>query len=101
MLATVLTNQTSQYTYTWIPQSAGEFEVKAAWLGDSITLQAESEHQTVGVQTAPPLETPSGTLPLGMLLYLVIALSIIVIAAYALHRIRARKSINRQQIALT
>jgi len=43
------TNQTSQYTYTWTPPSAGTVEIKASWPGDEITLAAETSIASITV----------------------------------------------------
>ena len=53
-LTTVLTNAASQYSYVWTPTTAGTYEIKASWLGDTTTLPAESLTQTITVEGAPP-----------------------------------------------
>ena len=43
------TNQSSQYTYSWAPATAGTYDLRASWLGDANTLGAASEIVSVTV----------------------------------------------------
>ena len=50
--ATVPTNATSQYSYTWTPTKVGTFYFKTIWPGDDEALKAESDIITVTVSIA-------------------------------------------------
>lgn len=49
-LRTVITSQTGYYSVSWVVTTAGTYEVKASWLGDTRTEGTESEVKTVTVQ---------------------------------------------------
>jgi len=83
-LTTVTTNEYSQYSYVWTPETAEIYEVKASWLGDEDTTPAESNVQTITVQ-----EKPSG---IPWYLYIVAAGgAAIIIAAAAFYFLKIRK----------
>lgn len=56
LLNTVQTNQYSQFSYTWITDTPGWYELKSAWSGDQYTLPAESPIQFVQVEPRPAHE---------------------------------------------
>jgi len=80
-LTTVTTNENSQYSHTWTPETAEIYEVKASWLGDDITSPAESNVQTITVQEASAIPW-----------YLYVAatgvVAVIIVAAFYFLRIR-------------
>ena len=83
-LTTVTTNEQSQYSHVWTPETAGAYEIKARWPGDKSILPAESKVQSITVK-----ELPSGN-PW----YLFIAaagVTAIIIAAAAIYFLRTRK----------
>jgi len=85
-LTTVTTNEYSQYSFQWTPETADTFEVKVLWLGDENTSPAESDVQTITVQ-----EPPSGT-PWNPYTVAVVAAGVIVIiVAAAFYFLRIRK----------
>ncbi|MEM2027468.1 MAG: PQQ-binding-like beta-propeller repeat protein [Candidatus Bathyarchaeia archaeon] len=49
-LASVLTNATGHYTYSWIPDTAGSFELRAIWEGDAYALPSQSSTQTITIE---------------------------------------------------
>jgi hypothetical protein len=44
LIADVVTDEKSEYSYTWlwVPEEVGSFEIRASWLGDEVTLPAEN-----------------------------------------------------------
>ena len=83
-LATVTTDDNSQYSYVWTPKTAGTYEVKASWLGDENTSSAESDVQRITVQE------PSSSI----LWYLYIAaagVAAIIMAAATVYFLKIRK----------
>ena len=48
-LATRTTDSNSNYSYTWTPQTAGTYEIRARWEGDTNTLGDISDIQTLKV----------------------------------------------------
>ncbi len=85
-LTTVTTNEYSQYSFQWTPETADTFEVKALWPGDENTSPAESDVQTITVQ-----EPPSGT-PWNLYTVAIVAAGVIVIiVAAAFYFLRIRK----------
>ena len=50
---TITTNADGQFSYSWRPEEAGTYEVKASWEGDDKTLPNESDVQTLSVKTPP------------------------------------------------
>ena len=83
---TVTTSSTGGYSYTWTPDEAGTYEVKASWPGDGNNLGAESSIKTVTVEeeAEPP--------PPDYLLYVVIVIVIVILAAVAIYFLKIRKS---------
>jgi len=83
-LATVKTNQYSNYTYPWTPETAGNYEVRASWSGDVNTEGDVSEVKALTVQEAP--ETVIDP-------YIVVAavVAIIIIAAIVIYFVKIRK----------
>ncbi len=53
-LATVTTNEYSQYSFQWTPETADTYEVKTLWPGDENTSSAESDVHPITVQEPPP-----------------------------------------------
>ena len=86
-LAEVTTDQYSNYSCTWAPETNGTFEVRALWEGDEITEGAESDVKTLTVQEAPE-EVPEG-FPLEIVMVAVVV--IIVIAAVVVYFVKFRK----------
>jgi len=83
-LTTMTTNEYSQYSYVWAPETAGAYEVKASWLGDETASPAESDVRTIKVQ-----EPPSGV---PWYLYTAAAgVAAIIMAAAAVYFLRIRK----------
>jgi len=82
---TVTTSSTGGYSYTWTPDEAGTYEVKASWPGDDNNLGAESSIKTVTVEeeAAPPPD---------YLLYVVIVIVIVILAAIVIYFLKIRKS---------
>ena len=70
-LETVITDDNSQYSHDWTPETAGTYEVKANWLGDENTQPSESVTSTITVNEAPT----------GIPLYLIAAVGAIIIIA--------------------
>jgi len=60
-LTAVQTNAGGNFTYSWQTTNIGAFEIKASWLGDSITMAAESEIKTVGVVAYVVYIRPDGS----------------------------------------
>ncbi|MBS7634405.1 PQQ-binding-like beta-propeller repeat protein [Candidatus Bathyarchaeota archaeon] len=52
-LASVLTNATGHYIYSWVPDAAGSFELRAIWEGDAYALASQSSTQTITVELSP------------------------------------------------
>jgi len=52
-LASVPTNATGHYTYSWMPDTAGSFELRAIWEGDAYALPSQSSTQTITVELSP------------------------------------------------
>lgn len=52
-LATVSTDSNGHYSYDWVPEEPGTYELRASWTGDAITVGDESGTQTLTVQQAP------------------------------------------------
>ncbi len=88
-LTTATTNEYSQYSFQWTPETADTFEVKALWLGDENTLPAESDVQTITVQEPPP-STPWNVYTVAIVAAGVIA--ILMAAAFYFLRIRKPKT---------
>ena len=63
-LASVITDELSQYQYTWTVNKTGIYQIKAKWQGDAITLAAESEVKTLVVKA--PTEEPQPSFPYAM-----------------------------------
>ncbi len=87
-LTTVTTNEYSQYSFQWTPETADTYEVKALWSGDENTSPAESDVQTITVQ-----EPTSGT-PWNLYTVAIVAagvIAIIMAAAFYLLKIRKTK----------
>ena len=83
-LTTVTTNENSQYSHVWTPETTGTYEVKASWLGDENTSPAESDVQPITVQEA------SGVLP--WYLYVAAAgVTAVIIATIAFYFLKIRK----------
>jgi len=80
----IQTNATSQYSYDWPPPTAGTYEVKAIWAGDTNTLGDESDTQIIEVQEAPAA--------LGIPLYAVAGIAIVIAAAIIIYMVKFRKS---------
>jgi hypothetical protein len=79
-----LTDNNGNFSHVWMPPKAGNYTIRASWLGDQNTHQAESEHKTVKVEPQPT----------EMVLYIVtgiITVAIIVAAAIYLVKIRKPK----------
>jgi len=76
-LTATQTNATSQYAYTWAPQAAGTYELKASWEGDANTLPAESNVFPITVnELTPP--------PPGIPLWLILAVGAVIIVIIAI-----------------
>jgi len=82
-LANATTDANSNYTYTWTPEKAGTYEVKASWEGDENTEGDESDMETLTVKKA------TEGIPLEIVIVLVAA--IVVIAAIAVYFLKVRK----------
>jgi len=54
-IATVVTDATGHYIYSWRPNVEGSLELRAYWEGDASTLASQSGTQVVTVEPAPPL----------------------------------------------
>jgi hypothetical protein len=61
-LETVTTDENSQYSYAWTPETVGTYEVKASWPGDENTTQDESDVETLYLK-APPTASFAYTPP--------------------------------------
>ncbi len=84
-LTTVTTNEQSQYSDVWTPETAGTYEVKASWLGDESVSSAESDVQSITVQ-----ETPAPGVPL--YIYMAAAgVAAIILAAMAFYFLKVKK----------
>jgi len=81
-LTTATTNENSQYSHIWTPETAEIYEVKASWPGDDITSPAESNVQTIKVQEASAIP---------WYLYVAAAGVVAVIIAAAFYFLRIRK----------
>jgi hypothetical protein len=80
-LATVKTNSSGGFSYLWETDQVGEFEIKASWSGDDVTLPAESDFKTINVKA-----TPIGILPW----IAVGAVVVVVIAVVMVYYLRKR-----------
>jgi hypothetical protein len=84
-LTTVTTNEQSQYSDVWTPETAGTYDVKASWLGDESISSAESDVQSITVQ-----DTPAPSVPL--YIYMAAAgVAAIILAAMAFYFLRVKK----------
>ena len=84
-LTTVATNEQSQYSDVWTPESAETYEVKASWPGDESLSYAESNVQSITVR-----ETPAPGVPW----YIYIAatgVAAIILAAMAFYFLKVKK----------
>jgi len=81
-LDTVTTDQNGNYSYTWTPETAGTYEVKASWEGDQNTEGDESNVKTVTVKGAEGIDP-----------YIIVGVvvAIIVIAAVVVYFVKIRK----------
>jgi len=52
ILATVTSDASGRYTYTWVPTGVGAYELRTTWAGDALTLPGESAVQTLTVGKA-------------------------------------------------
>jgi len=81
----VTTNEQSQYSDVWTPETAGTYDVKASWLGDESISSAESDVQSITVQ-----DTPAPSVPL--YIYMAVAgVAAIILAAMAFYFLRVKK----------
>ena len=83
-LANVTTDSNGNYSYTWKPEEAGTYEVKASWKGDPTTLGAESDppYPTLTVKAAAEI-------PLEIVVAAVVG--IIIIVAIVVYFVKIRK----------
>lgn len=81
-IATVRTNQNSQFSQTWTPQGAGTYEVRAIWNGDENTSSDESDVQVVQVTEAPASN---------IFLYAAIGVGLILVVALLIYFLKIRK----------
>ncbi|MBS7648799.1 PQQ-binding-like beta-propeller repeat protein [Candidatus Bathyarchaeota archaeon] len=58
-LALVLTNATGHYSYSWVPDTAGSFELRSIWEGNAYALASQSSTQTITVELSPSTLTMS------------------------------------------
>jgi hypothetical protein len=81
-ITTVTTSSTGSFTYLWIPDAAGSFDLKAVYDGDATHNNSESTAVTVAVE-APP---PTTDWYYYVIAAIVIIIIIIVIAWYLMRR---------------
>jgi len=81
-LTSVTTNENSQYSHAWTPETAGNYEVRASYLGDDTTSPAESDVQLITVQEASAIQ---------WYLYVAAAGAVAIIIAAAFYFLKIRK----------
>lgn len=82
-ITTVTVDANGEYSYDWMPEAVGNYEVRVTWPGDQSTRSSESEVKAVNVKEAPSPST---------ILYVAIATIIVVILiATAFYVIKIRK----------
>lgn len=80
---TTVTDSSGAYSFKWVPQEKGTYEVRAIWSGDDNTLGGESGWETVAIKEAPTDNT---------MYYLVGGIAVVAIIAVALiYFLRTRK----------
>jgi PKD repeat protein len=80
---TAVTDSNGAYSFDWVPQEKGTFEVRATWSGDSNMLGGESGWETVTIREAPTDN---------MTYYLIAGIAVVAIIAVALvYFLRTRK----------
>jgi len=88
-ITTVTVDANGEYSYDWMPEAAGNYEVRVTWPGDQSTRSSESEVKAVNVKETPP---PSETGIDPILLYVAIATVIaVILIATAFYVIKIRK----------
>jgi len=83
LLTTVSTNASGFFTYTWTPQSAGNFEIYANWAGNDIYDSAQSDIKQIKVEEPFSIFT--------YLPYIIAIIAVIVIVIVSLIYIRKKK----------
>jgi hypothetical protein len=82
-LATIETDNQSNYSYIWTTTTLGTFNLKANWLGDENTYPAESETETVKIEPQPNQVTLQ-------IIILIAAMAILVATSLYFAKIRKR-----------
>ena len=75
LLATVKTNPTGNFSFTWTPDVAGEFELYANWTGDAIDAAAESQIVTLKVESPFTIFTYLPYIAVGITVVVAVALA--------------------------
>lgn len=83
-IANVTTNSEGQYTGSWIPTRAGDFEIRAIWTGKDPYPGDDSD---IVVVTVTEKEEA-----VDITLYIVIALAVIIVLAIAIYFVKFRKA---------
>ena len=88
-LANATTDSNGNYNYTWTPETAGTYELKARWEGDDITF---------GNETDPPYPTLTVKAAAGIPLEIVVGavVAIIIIIAIVVYFVKIRKLKGKQ-----
>ena len=81
-LATTTTDQNSSYSYTWTPQTAGTYEIRAGWEGDTETEGDVSDAKTLTVKGAAGIDP---------YILAAIAIVIIIVIAIVVYFVKMRK----------
>jgi hypothetical protein len=83
LLANVLTNSESQYTYTWTTTEKGTYDIKASWPGDADTGSDESAPKTLRIGVEEAIDTVT---------YVIVGVvAVVVILAIVIYFVKFRK----------